>query len=346
MKFLDGTKLDFSDVLIVPQRSEIGSRSDVNLERDFVFRHSKRIWKGIPIIASNMDSIGTFEMYQVLSKYKMITCFHKFYEPEDYALDMDPNYYMISTGVNDNDWEKLQKIITRLNPYFVCIDVANGYSYKLINFVKKVRKQYPDMTLIAGNVVTSDMSQELIYNGVDIVKVGIGSGSCCLTRKVTGCGFPQLSAIQECGNTSHGSDALIISDGGIQNPGDFSKAFGAGADFVMAGSIFSGHDENSGEVIEENGKKYKIFYGMSSKKAMEKHYGKMESYRSSEGNVVKVPYKGSVEETVKHILGGIRSCMSYIGAKKLKNFSKCCTFIRVNNQLNTIYSHPEYSVSQ
>lgn len=346
MKILPDTKLDFSDVLILPKRSELGSRNEVDLEREFLFRHSGRKWKGIPICVSNMDSVGTIEMYKVLSKYKMITCFHKFYEPEDYPLDMDPNYYMITTGIRDVDWERVQKTIEKLNPYFVCIDVANGYSNKFHAFLKRFREKYPKITVMAGNVVTAEMTQELVLNcGVDIVKVGIGGGSACLTRKMCSVGFPQLSSVIETSEVSHGSDSQICSDGGIQDPGDFCKAFGAGADFVMAGSMFAGHDESGGDMIEENGKKYKLFYGMSSKKAMEKHYGKMESYRSSEGRVVRVPYKGPVEDTIKNILGGIRSCMTYIGAKKLKNLPKCTTFIRVNNQLNNIYSHPEYSIS-
>lgn len=345
MKILPDIKLDFADVLIRPKRSELGSRSEVDLEREFVFRHSKKKWKGVPIIVSNMDTTGTIEMYRVLSQYKMITCFHKFYEPEDFPLDMDPDYYMITSGIRENDWEKLVKTIERLNPNFVCVDVANGYSSKLIDYIQRFREKYPNITLMAGNVVTNEMTEELILQGVDIVKIGIGPGSVCNTRKLAACGFPQLSAIMETADAAHGVNACICGDGGVQVPGDFSKGFGAGADFMMAGSMFSGHDESGGELVEENGKKYKLFYGMSSKKAMEKHYGEMASYRSSEGKVVKVPYKGSVDVTVKDILGGIRSCMTYIGATKMKSLSKCTTFIRVNRQLNNIYSHPGFHVS-
>jgi len=197
MKILPDTKLDFSDVLIRPKRSELSSRNDVDLEREFTFRHSKRTWKGVPIMVANMDCTGTIEMYQTLSKYKMITCLHKFYEPEDYPLDMNPDYYMITSGIRENDWVKLQKTIERLEPHFVCIDVANGYSSKLIDYVKEFRAKYPDITLMAGNVVTNEITEELILQGVDIVKVGIGPGSVCLTRKLTACGFPQLSAIME-----------------------------------------------------------------------------------------------------------------------------------------------------
>lgn len=342
MKILEGVKLDFSDVLIRPKRSELGSRNDVDLEREFVFKHSKRTWKGIPIIVSNMDTSGTIEMYKALSKYKIITCLHKFYNVEDYPLDMNPDYYMLTSGIGDKDWEKLQKSIERLNPNFVCVDVANGYSCKLIDYIKKFRSKYPNITLMAGNVVTNEMTEELILQGVDIVKVGIGSGSVCLTRRLAAVGYPQLSAIIETADASHGINGFICGDGGVQYPCDFSKGFGAGADFMMAGSMFSGHDESGGELIVENGKKYKLFYGMSSTKAMVKHYGKMEDYRSSEGKVVKIPYKGSVDGTIKDILGGIRSCMTYIGAKRLKNLAKCCTFIRVNRQLNEIHTGREF----
>lgn len=357
MKIIQDIKLDFADVLIRPKRSTLGSRNEVDLEREFIFPHSKRVWKGIPIIAANMDTTGTIEMYRVLSKYKMITCLHKFYEVSEYPLDMDPNYFMISSGIGDKDWEKLQLTITRLNPYFVCVDVANGYSSKLLDFVKKVRAKYPDITLAAGNVVTGELVEELKINGgVDIIKIGIGPGSVCTTRLQTGCGFPQLSAIMECSDAAHGVDAQIISDGGIKCPGDIGKAIGAGADFVMIGSMFSGHEESGGELIEEKcpltagkqqkPKKYKVFYGMSSTKAMMKHYGKVNSYRSSEGKVVKIPYRGPVENTVIDMLGGLRSTCTYVGAKKLKNLPKCTTFIRVNRQVNNIYSGSEHNFSE
>ena len=339
MKIIEDVKLDFKDVLFRPKRSELSSRSQVELEREIIFKHSGLVWKGIPIVASNMDTTGTFEIYRVLSKYKMITCFHKFYEVDDYPDDLDPNYYIICIGTREEDYFKLKKLVEKLNPYFLCIDVANGYSTGFLNFVKKIRNEYPKLTILAGNVVTNEIVEELIINcGVDIVKVGIGSGSTCITRVQTGVGYPQLSAIIECSDASHGLGGQIMSDGGITNAGDISKAFGGGADFVMLGSMFAGHEESGGELIEENGKKYKIFYGMSSDTAMNKHYGGVANYRSSEGKTVKINYKGKIENTVMNILGGIRSTCTYIGARNLKDIPKCTTFLRVNRQINDIYN--------
>jgi len=335
-------KLDFSDVLLKPKRSELASRKDVFIEREFIFKYSKRTWKGVPIIVSNMDTTGTVKMAQTLQKYKMITCLHKYYKAEDIPIDLDKNYYAVSTGI---DLENLHDIMRKIDPHFICIDVANGYSNNFIDTVKTIRKSYPDKTLIGGNVVTDDMVLELIVNGgLDIVKVGIGSGSVCTTRLQTGVGCPQFSAILECANAAHGVDAQIISDGGIQTVGDFGKAFGAGADFVMCGSMFAGHTENSDSIIEENGKRYSIFYGMSSAKAMEKYSGGIANYRSAEGKSVKIPFKGDVENTVLNILGGLRSTMTYIGAYKIKHIPKCAHFIRVNNQVNKIYNKNEVNL--
>ena len=224
-------------------------------------------------------------------------------------------------------------------PKFICVDVANGYMLSLIDFCKKLREKYPNIIIIAGNVVTRELVEELIINGkVDIVKVGIGSGSVCTTRLQTGVGMPQLSAVLECADAAHGVGGHIISDGGITVPGDMAKAFGGGADFVMGGSIFSGHDESAGELIEENGKKYKLFYGMSSDTAMNKYSGGVAKYRSSEGKTVKVLYKGPVQDTIYSYLGGIRSTCTYIGARKLEDLPKCTTFILVQNQVNKIFS--------
>ena len=345
MKIEENIKLDFSDVLIRPKRSTLGSRSEVELEREFYFPNAKRSWKGVPICVSNMDTTGTFEMYQALLPHKMITCLHKFYSAEDYRQLKDsmgnmfnPDYFAVTIGIRDEDYDNLRQIIDVFMPTFVCVDVANGYSYKFLKFTAKIRQLLPNTILIGGNVVTREMVEELIINGgVDIVKIGIGSGSTCITRLQTGVGYPQLSSVMECADSAHGVDGCIMSDGGIQHVGDFGKAFGAGADFVMAGSMFSGHDESAGEIIEINGEKMKQFYGMSSQLAMEKHYGEMAKYRTSEGKCVNIPYKGNVEKTILNILGGIRSTMTYIGSRKLKHVPKCTTFLRVNNQVNQLY---------
>jgi len=333
-----GIKLDFNNVLIRPKRSTLKSRSDVCLERTFKFKHSKIEWKGIPIMSANMDTTGTFEIYNVLSVYNMLTILHKFYSLEDYAThktDLNPNLFAVSTGISNDDFNRLVTIMEIVDCNWICIDIANGYLDGMVSFCKRVREQYPDKIIIAGNVVTREIVEELILEGkVDIVKVGIGPGSACTTRLKTGVGMPQLSAVLECSDAAHGVDGHIISDGGITCPGDMAKAFGGGTDFVMVGGQFAGHDENPGEIIEENGKKMKLFYGMSSEKAQTKYYGSMAKYRSSEGRVLKIPYKGSLHNTVADYLGGLRSTCTYINASCIKHMSRCTTFMQVNQQVN------------
>lgn len=334
-----GTKLDFNNVLIRPKRSTLKSRSDVNLERTFKFKNSSLTWSGVPIMSANMDTTGTFEVYDVLSKYKIITVLHKFYTLNEYKNKkdtLDPEYYAVSSGISDKDYEKLVEIMEIIDCKFICIDIANGYLDGMVSFCKRVREKFPDKIIMAGNVVTREIVEELILEGkVDIVKVGIGPGSACTTRLKTGVGMPQLSAVLECADAAHGVGGHIISDGGITCPGDMAKAFGGGADFVMVGGQFAGHDENPGEIIEEDGKKKKLFYGMSSEKAQEIHYGSMAKYRSSEGRVLKILYKGSLHDTVSDYLGGLRSTCTYINSDCIKHMPRCTTFMQVNQQLNT-----------
>lgn len=337
-------KLGFKDVMIRPKRSTLKSRAQVSLERTFTFRNSQKKWNGVPIIAANMDTVGTFEMAEALAKEKIITAIHKHYSIEEWSEflknqdDSIYEYIALSTGTGKADDEKI-KLIMQKHPkiQFLCIDVANGYSEHFVDFVSKARKTFPDKTIIAGNVVTGEMVEELILAGADIVKVGIGPGSVCTTRIKTGVGYPQLSAIIECADAAHGLGGHIISDGGCKIPGDVAKAFGGGADFVMLGGMFAGHDESGGEIMEENGKRFRLFYGMSSQTAMDKHSGGVAEYRASEGKTVKVPYKGAVSETVKDILGGVRSTCTYVGASQLRELSKRTTFIRVAEQENQIF---------
>jgi GMP reductase len=340
MKLDSSPQLDFSDVLIRPKRTTLTSRSQVNISREFKFPHSSIELSVTPIIAANMDTTGTFEVHKVLSKYDLITCMNKFYTIEDYKDNFNclanPNLFMISTGISDDNFVKMTEIVNFTRCNWICVDIANGYMQRLVNFCRKVREKYPNKIIVAGNVATREMVEELIINGkVDVVKVGIGPGSACLTRLKTGVGVPQLSAIIECADAAHGVGGCIIGDGGITCPGDMSKAFCGGADFVMMGGVFSGHDENPGEIKEENGIKYKMFYGMSSELAMKKHYGKMEKYRSSEGRELKVKYKGSLINTLLDYLGGVRSTCTYINARKIKYMPKCTTFLLVSKQLNT-----------
>ncbi len=335
MKIEDGIKLDFSDVLFRPKRSTLSSRREVNLNRIFTFKHSGRVWEGVPIMAANMDGVGTVDMALALQNQELFTCLTK--DAIEIPHELNTNRYAISTGTSNKDFERLQTLLSKYpHTEFICIDVANGYSERFSEFVAMVRQTYPEHTIIAGNVVTADMTQELILNGADIVKVGIGPGSVCTTRIKTGVGYPQLSAIIECADAAHGLGGHIIADGGCTCPGDVAKAFGAGADFVMLGGMFAGHDEGGGTINTTDNTV--TFYGMSSDTAMNKHHGGVAEYRSSEGRTVKVPYRGAVENTVRDILGGIRSTCTYIGASELKHLSKCTTFIRVNNQFNNVFS--------
>ncbi|WP_339917931.1 GMP reductase [Yeosuana marina] len=337
-------KLGFKDVMIRPKRSTLKSRAQVNLVREFKFLHSPLSWQGIPIIAANMDTVGTFDMALALANKTLFTAIHKHYSLSDWrtfttnAPKNIENHIAISTGTGKKDLEKLASIL-EINPNlkFICIDVANGYSEHFADFVKQTREHYPDKVIIAGNVVTGEMVEELLLSGADIVKVGIGPGSVCTTRVKTGVGYPQLSAIIECADAAHGLGGQIISDGGCTTPGDIAKAFGAGADFVMLGGMLAGHDESGGEIIERNGKPYRKFYGMSSSTAMEKHVGGVAEYRASEGKTVEVPYRGNVESTLQDILGGLRSTCTYVGAQRLKELTKRTTFIRVAEQENKVY---------
>ncbi len=338
-------KLGFKDVLIRPKRSTLKSRAQVNLDRSFSFLHSQRTWTGVPIIAANMDTVGTFELAEVLAEFGLLTAIHKHYSIEQwqqFLMDRDPlifKHIMASTGTAEADFELLKQIISA-HPQleFICIDVANGYAEAFVEFVQRCRNTFPTQTIVAGNVVTGEMVEELILAGADIVKVGIGPGSVCTTRVKTGVGYPQLSAVIECADAAHGLGGRIISDGGCVVPGDVSKAFGGGADFVMLGGMLAGHDESGGQLIERNGQQFKLFYGMSSATAMGKHAGGVAEYRASEGKTVEVPYRGKVAETVKDILGGIRSTCTYVGASALKELTKRTTFIRVQEQENKTFS--------
>jgi len=337
MRIEDEVKLDFKDVLIRPKRSTLSSRKEVELARTYKFKHSKQEWTGVPVMASNMDGVGTLGMAKALHEHQMFTCLVKSYDEDD-LFDLIGQFggdnFAVSTGTSEKDFQRLNRIVNAYSELnFICIDVANGYSEHFGDFVSKVRKQFPQHTIIAGNVVTADMTQELILRGADIIKVGIGPGSVCTTRVQTGVGYPQLSAIIECADAAHGLGGHIIADGGCTCPGDVAKAFGAGADFVMLGGMLAGHDQGGGEV--KDGKV--TFYGMSSDTAMEKHHGGIANYRSSEGSTVTIPYKGSVEKTVYDLLGGLRSTCTYVGAPSLKQLSKCTTFIRVSRQINDVF---------
>ncbi len=369
MRIEQDVKLDYKDVLIRPKRSTLKSRNQVHLTRKTNFRNYKSNlvgnpntdydYQGLPIMASNMDGVGTFEMANKLASQRIFTCLVKTYEANELIdffnarFDIDDisrtENVAMSIGTSDDDWCKLEsvKALTGSNLRYVCMDIANGYSDHFAEHVRKVRKQFPDLVIIAGNVVTREMTEELILAGADIVKVGIGPGSVCTTRIQTGVGYPQLSAVIECADAAHGLGGHIIADGGCTTPGDVAKAFAAGADFVMLGGMLAGHDEGGGEVItkeyhtQEVGvtetKQFVQFYGMSSESANNKHFGGLKNYRSSEGRTVLVPYRGSVADTVQEVLGGIRSTCTYVGAKYIKQLPKCATFIRCTQTHNGVF---------
>jgi len=341
----DDIKLDYSDVLIRPKRSTLTSRFDVDLERTCTFYHSGMEWTGVPIMASNMDTTGTFEMHKVLSQSGMVTCIARHYNTDGKLWNKVDNHnkLCVMSGISKPEISEIVGVVTTFpNIAFVGLDVANGYTINFVEAIKQLREQLPDVTIIAGNVVTADMTAELILAGADIVKVGIGGGSVCTTRIKTGVGYPQLSAVIECADAAHGIGGHIIADGGCNSSGDMVKAFAAGADFVMIGGMLAGHEECDGILVFEDDIENPVgmeFYGMASKTAMDRHGHSNREYRGEEGKTVVVPYRGSAEHTVKDILGGIRSACTYVGAKRLKDLTKCTTFVRVNNTHNRIFEN-------
>ena len=345
MRIESDLKLDYKDVLLKPKRSKLTSRKDVDMEREFKFLNSGKEFTGIPIIASSMDGVGTFSMAKILQNYKMLTVLRKHYEPEDWdnavASGLDLNYVSICTGTNriwDEDAPEFLTLKVVLEKYpeipFITLDVANGYHENFVDFVAQMREDFPEQTIIAGNVITAEMTEELILRGADIVKCGIGPGSVCTTRLMTGVGIPQLSGIIECADAAHGVGGQVIAEGGCVYPGDVAKAFGAGADFVMLGGMLAGHEES--EIAILDGKME--FYGMGSDRAMEIHGARKDGYRGAEGKEIKIPYKGKVEDTMTEIIGGVRSACTYIGATKIKDMPKCATFVQVLQQENQVFN--------
>jgi len=337
------SKLDYSDVLIVPQVGNVKSRKEVSLEVTKTFKNGKT-WTGVPVMAANMSTVGTHKMAEVLSEYKMVTCLRKggnYYSSFVNANPEKEQYVSLTLGL-DSESKLFVDTSDIFDPTFICLDVANGYMTEFHNFTRKVREKWPTSILIAGNVVTPEGVEALSLAGVDLVKVGIGSGSMCLTRRVAGVGYPQLSAVIECAAIAEALGIGIVADGGIVHPGDFAKSFVAGAAFVMAGGVFAGHDECGGEIRHgDHGELRMLHYGMSSKTANEKYNGGLSTYRASEGRTVEVPYRGSVNNTVQEIFGGIRSACSYVGAFNLPELYSSGKLIKVNRTINNIFESHE-----
>ena len=337
-------KLNFEDVLLQPKRSTLSSRKDVDMTRNFTFRNSGKQMNFLPIFASNMDGVGTFSMAKVLQEYKMMTVITKTTGIEEWRKAVGNGVRLqsvsVCTGTNvmwdkeAQDWKTMQEVLKSFPDIkMITVDVANAYHQNMVDFIAKVRDQYPTKIIVAGNVVTPEMTEELIINGADVVKIGIGPGSVCTTRTMTGVGGPQFSAILDCADAANGVDGHIMADGGCVFPGDIAKAFGGGAHMVMIGGMLAGHDESEQEVVDG-----KIeFYGMSSDRAREKHGKRKDGYRGNEGRLISLPYRGPVQGTVEDILGGVRSACTYIGARRLKDMPKCASFVTTNNVQNQIY---------
>lgn len=349
-RIIEDIKLDFSDVLLLPKRSSLYSRSQISLERNYSYKHSPLKYSGVPIVVANMDHTGTMNMAIALHEYRVGVALHKFYSVQNlitFFRNPISKYSFYAMGITSEEYLKFKEVKKQLGPRSfqlqnICVDVANGYSVKLGEYIERLRYDYPDICIMAGNVVTPDMTYDLLERGADIVKIGIGSGSVCTTRKITGVGYPQLSAVMECSDAAHGAGGLICSDGGIVAPGDVAKAFAGGADFVMSGGLFAGHQQCEGEiVVHENKDPTMRFHGMSSTEAMEAHYGEKATYRAAEGKAVDVPFKGNVVDTINEVFGGLRSACTYTGAQTLKQLPKCASFVRVNRILNNSLSQYE-----
>ena len=337
-------KLNFEDVLLQPKRSTLSSRKDVDMTRNFTFRNSGKQMNFLPVFASNMDGVGTFSMAKVLQEYKMMTVITKTTTIDEWRKAVGNGVRLqsvsVCTGTNvmwdkeAQDWKTMQDVLKSFpDVKMITIDVANAYHQNMVDFIKKVRDKYPTKIIIAGNVVTPEMTEELIINGADVVKIGIGPGSVCTTRTMTGVGVPQFSAILDCADAANGVDGHIMADGGCVYPGDIAKAFGGGAHMVMIGGMLAGHDESEQPVVDG-----KIeFYGMSSDRAREKHGKRKDGYRGNEGRLISLPYRGAVKHTVEDILGGVRSACTYIGARRLKDMPKCASFVTTNNVINRVY---------
>mgnify|MGYP001315758907 CR=1 FL=1 len=364
-------KLNFEDVLLQPKRSTLSSRKDVDMTRKFTFRNSKKVMNFTPIFASNMDGVGTFEMAKVLQEHKMMTVITKSTTIEQWREAVGNGVRLqsvsVCTGTNKmwdpeaDDYKNMQEVLKSFpDVKMITIDVANAYHENMVDFVKRVRDEFPEKVIIAGNVVTPEMTEELIINGADVVKVGIGPGSVCTTRTMAGVGVPQFSAILECGDAANGVDGHIMADGGCTKPGDISKAFGGGAHMVMIGGMLAGHKEGGGSITTKwiktgeherlpdgsflpkfEERQFVEFYGMSSDRAREVHGKRKDGYRGNEGKVVHLPFRGSVDTTVEDILGGVRSTCTYIGARRLKDMPKCASFVTTHNVINRTFDKYE-----
>ena len=352
-------QLDFKDVMIVPTPSTVESRSHTSVVRPYKFMWSGKTIEGNPAIASNMDCTGTFEMAKELEKHQMFCALSKHYSAEDIIQFLESNlkdfgtndYVFISTGLRGDDFSKLKQIMKTGLCKNIRLDAPNGYIQGFIQHLNRIRHTFPDAIIMAGNVVTPEKTAEIIQNGADVAVVGIGGGSQCSTRAMTGVGRPQFSTVLDNVDAAHTAKGMLCSDGGITQPADYVKAIAAGSDFVMIGGYFAGCSEAGGQLIrrvietseitdEKTGQKRryieerKLFYGMSSEYAQNKHYNGMHQYRASEGIVSLVPYVGPVAKKIQELEGGLRSAMTYTNSKTIDQLQNNAEFYKVRHQIN------------
>ena len=344
MRINTDPKLNFEDVLLQPKRSTLSSRKDVDMTRNFTFRNSGKQMNFLPIFASNMDGVGTFSMAKALQDHKMMTVITKTTTIDQWRTAVGNGVRLqsvsVCTGTNvmwdkdATDWKTMQEVLKSFPDIkMITVDVANAYHQNMVDFIKKIRNEYPEKIIIAGNVVTPEMTEELIINGADVVKIGIGPGSVCTTRTMTGVGVPLFSGIVDCSDAANGVGGHIMADGGCVHPGDIAKAFGGGAHMVMIGGMLAGHDESETQVVD--GKRE--FYGMSSDRAREVHGQRKDGYKGNEGRLISLPDRGPVAKTLEDIIGGVRSACTYIGARRIKDMAKCASFVTTHNVINRVY---------
>lgn len=345
--------LAYDDVLLVPRRSAVGSRQEVNLAT----RLSRRLDLGIPVVAANMDTVCEWEMAVAMAQMGGVGIIHRFLPVEEHAGQIEKakeagaNLLVgAAMGVGD-DLTQRAKTCVAAGADILVLDIAHGHAEHALGAVKVLKHEFPEVDLIAGNIATGQGAIDLVEAGADAVKVGVGPGGVCTTRVVTGVGVPQVSALYDV--VKSGVEAPIIADGGIRAGGDIAKALALGADSVMIGSILAGTRESPGEVEETSTGPVKRVRGMASLEAavlraarrgaeLEDEYFE---HRSPEGIERRVPYRGTAEEVVRSLMGGVRSAMSYLGAADLETFRRNARFVRTT-PAGLAESHPHASAGR
>ena len=334
-------KLDFKDVLIKPKPSSTPiTRADVNLNVNYGH------FTGVPLIISEMVSIGTYKIAKALKDQNIITFIHKEYSSKEHIENLsyfeDTSHIGLSVGIKKNEISKIKSVLKERSVGFINLHIANAYAnlQGIEKTIKSFKDDFPDIPLSAGMVCTPNITKFIAECGADIIRVGLGSGAACKTRSEVGVGFPQLSAVKECKNMADIYKKPIISDGGIVTAGDVAKAIGIGASYVVLGRIVSGSEECD-NIVEKYGQKYVNFYGLGSTRQYETHGISEKEYRPNEGRELFIPVKGSVNNIINQIKGGLRSACTYVGTTELSELYNNSSFIRVNNQINETMSHYE-----